>query len=155
MQRRKHLFTSVCGNFGLTINTDRAVAQRSTEYSADQRQQHSTDSCACLGNALPRCVKKKRRRSGSPDIQSQLGLRVLPNAVWSRHGLHLHEALLYGAEIWTVYTKQAPPSEIPKAEVAEEDTGNERFERHPQHPPPRHAEAIATAMERPSSEDRR
>ncbi|BHF67304.1 hypothetical protein SprV_0301033000 [Sparganum proliferum] len=127
----------------LSTRTERwlNIPQSTPRINANSTRRNTVDSSACLGNALPRCVKKKRRRSGSSDIQSQLGLHVLPNAVWSRHGLHLNEAviltaLLYGAETWIVYTKQELPSEIPRRRWQKKTLETNVLERHPQHPPP-------------------
>nr|VZI49685.1 unnamed protein product [Spirometra erinaceieuropaei] len=85
MQRSMDLFSAACENFGLVINTQKTV----------------------IDDEVASRISKASQAFGR-----------LRNTVWNRHGLQLSTklkmykavilpTLLYGAETWTVYTRQA------------------------------------------------
>ncbi|BHF60852.1 hypothetical protein SprV_0100382100 [Sparganum proliferum] len=128
MQRSMDLFAAACENFGLVINTQKTVvmhqpppnsatAPNAPQISVNGTQLPVVENFPYLGSTL----------SGNTKIDDEVANRIskasqafgrLRSTVWNRHGLQLSTklkmykavilpTLLYGAENWTVYTKQA------------------------------------------------
>ncbi|BHF65510.1 hypothetical protein SprV_0200852200 [Sparganum proliferum] len=128
MQRSMDLFSAACENFGLVINTQKTVVMHqpppnsatppnAPQISVNGTQLQVVDNFPYLGSTL----------SGNTKIDDEVANRIskasqafgrLRSTVWNRHGLQLGTklkmykavilpTLLYGAETWTVYTKQA------------------------------------------------
>nr|VZI52010.1 unnamed protein product [Spirometra erinaceieuropaei] len=128
MQRSMDLFSAACGNFGLVINTQKTVvmhqpppysatAPNAPQISVDCTQLQMVENFPYLGSTLSRDTKIDDEVANRILKASQaFGRLQIP--VWNRHGLQLSTklkmykavilpTLLYGAETWTVYTKQA------------------------------------------------
>ncbi|BHF59869.1 hypothetical protein SprV_0100283000 [Sparganum proliferum] len=101
MQRSMDLFSTACENFGLIINTEKTVVM------------HQPPPNTALHNVPQISVNVTQLISKASQT-----FGCLQNTVWNRHGfqlstkLKMHKAvilptLLYGAETWTVYKKQA------------------------------------------------
>ncbi|BHF78098.1 hypothetical protein SprV_0602120800 [Sparganum proliferum] len=132
MQRSMDLFSAACENFGLVINTQKTVVMHQPppnsatatapnapppQISVNGTQLQVVENFPYLGSTL----------SGNTKIDDEVANRIskasqtfgrLRSTVWNRHGLQLSTklkmykavilpTLLYGAETWTVYTKQA------------------------------------------------
>ncbi|BHF61198.1 hypothetical protein SprV_0100417100 [Sparganum proliferum] len=131
MQRSMDLFSAACENFGLVINTQKTVVMHQPppnsatppnappppQISANGTQLQVVENFPHLGSTFSRSTK----------IDDEIARRIskatqafgrLKNTVWNRHGLQLSTklkmykavilpTLLYGAETWAVYTKQA------------------------------------------------
>ncbi|BHF65787.1 hypothetical protein SprV_0200880000 [Sparganum proliferum] len=129
MQRSMDLFSAACENFGLIINTQKTVvmhqpppnsaatAPNAPQISVNGTQLQVVENFPYLDSTL----------SGNTRIDDEVADRIskasqafgrLRSTVWNRHGLQLSTklkmykavilpTLLYGAETWTVYTKQA------------------------------------------------
>ncbi|BHF76400.1 hypothetical protein SprV_0501949800 [Sparganum proliferum] len=128
IQRSMDLFSAACANFGLVINTQKTVTMHqpptnsSTSPNAPQISVNGTqlqvvENFPYLGSTLSRNVKIDDEVANRISKASQ-AFGCLQSTVWNRHGLQLstklkmHKAvilptLLYGAETWTVNTKQA------------------------------------------------
>ncbi|BHF72081.1 hypothetical protein SprV_0401514400 [Sparganum proliferum] len=122
------LFSTACENFGLVINTQKTVVMyqpppnsttppNAPQISVNGTQLQVVENFPYLGSAL----------SGNTKIEDEVANRIskasqalgrLQSTVWNRHGLQMSTKLkrykavilpmlLYGAETWTVYTKQA------------------------------------------------
>nr|VZI20073.1 unnamed protein product [Spirometra erinaceieuropaei] len=102
MQRSMDLFSAAFENFGLVINTQKTVVVENFPY---------------LGSTLSRNTKIDDEVANRISKASQAFGR-LQSTVWNRHGLQLSTklkmykavilpTLLYGAETWMVYAKQA------------------------------------------------
>nr|VZI51404.1 unnamed protein product [Spirometra erinaceieuropaei] len=120
-----NLVAAVYGNFGLVINTEKAVVMHQPPPNAgyigahinmNGTQQQVVDNFTYLGSTLSLTTKINDETAHRISKASQAFGR-LQGTVWNRHGLHLCAklkmyqaiilpALLYGAEIWTVYKKQ-------------------------------------------------
>nr|VZI42625.1 unnamed protein product [Spirometra erinaceieuropaei] len=118
MQKNMDLFAAACENFGLVLNTEKMVVMRqpppNTAHNASQISVNGTqlrvaDNFTYLGRTkiddeVARHISKASQAFGR-----------LQNTVRDRHGLHrntklkMYKAviLLYGAETYTVYKKQA------------------------------------------------
>nr|VZH96724.1 unnamed protein product [Spirometra erinaceieuropaei] len=128
IQRGMDLFSAACENFGLVINTQKTVVMHqsppntatppnASQISVNGTQLHVVENFPYLGSTL----------SINTKIDDEVVRRILKasqafgrrqSTVWNRHGLQLNTKLkmykavillmlLYGAETWTVYTKQA------------------------------------------------
>nr|VZI44075.1 unnamed protein product [Spirometra erinaceieuropaei] len=129
MQRSMDLFSAACENFGLVINTQKTVVMHQPPpYSAtapnappqinvNGTQLQVVENFPYLGSTLSRNTKIDDEVANRISKASQAFGR-LRSTVWNRHGLKLSTklkmykavilpTLLYGAETWTVYTRQA------------------------------------------------
>ncbi|BHF76026.1 hypothetical protein SprV_0501912400 [Sparganum proliferum] len=131
MQRSMDLFSAACENFGLVINTQKTVVMHqppppntatqrppnAPQFSVNGTQLHVVENFPYLGSTLSRNTKIDDEVANRISKASQAFGR-LRSTVWNRHGLQLSTklkmykavilpTLLYGAETWTVYTKQA------------------------------------------------
>nr|VZI43003.1 unnamed protein product [Spirometra erinaceieuropaei] len=128
MQRSMDLFSAACENFGLIINTQKAVvmhqpppnsatAPNAPQISVDGTQLQVVENFPYLGSTLSRNTKIDDEVANRISKASQ-GFGRLQSTVWNLHGLQLSTklkmykavilpTLLYGAETWTVYTRQA------------------------------------------------
>nr|VZI28741.1 unnamed protein product [Spirometra erinaceieuropaei] len=117
MQRSMDLFSAACENFGLIINTQKTVvmhqpppssatAPNAPQINVNGTQLQVVENFPYLGSTLSHNTK----------IDDEVANRI--STVWNRHGLQLSTklkmykavilpTLLYGAETWTVYTRQA------------------------------------------------
>nr|VZI26664.1 unnamed protein product [Spirometra erinaceieuropaei] len=123
------LFSAACENFGLIINTQKTVVMHQPppisatapnappQISVNGTQLQVVENFPYLGSTLSRNTKIDDEVANRISKASQAFGR-LQSTVWNRHGLQLstklkmYEAvilptLLYGAETWTVYAKQA------------------------------------------------
>nr|VZI27587.1 unnamed protein product [Spirometra erinaceieuropaei] len=119
------LFAVACDNFGLVINQEKTVGMHQPPSDAAYVAPHINvngtqlqvmDNLTYLGSTLSRTTKIDDEVAHRNFRVSQAFGR-LQNTVWNSHGLHLNTklkmhktvilpSLLYGAETWTVYTKQ-------------------------------------------------
>nr|VZI51255.1 unnamed protein product [Spirometra erinaceieuropaei] len=128
MQRSMDLFSAACENFGLVINTQKTVvmhqpppnsatAPNAPQISVNGTQLQVVENFPYLGSTLSRNTKIDDEVANRISKASQAFGR-LQSTVWNRHGLQLSTklkmykvvilpTLLYGAETWTVYTRQA------------------------------------------------
>ncbi|BHF65468.1 hypothetical protein SprV_0200847900 [Sparganum proliferum] len=131
MQRSMDLFSAACANFGLVINTQKTVVMHQPppnsaatapnapppQISVNGTQLQVVENFPYLGSTLSRNTKIDDEVANRISKASQAFGR-LQSTVWNRHGLQLSTklkmykavilpTLLYGAETWTVYTKQA------------------------------------------------
>nr|VZI49164.1 unnamed protein product [Spirometra erinaceieuropaei] len=128
MQRSMDLFSAACDNFGLIINTQKTVvmhqpppnsatAPNAPKISVNGTQLQVVENFPYLGSTLSRNTKIDDEVANRISKASQAFGR-LQSTVWNRHGLQLSTklkmykavilpTLLYGAETWTVYTRQA------------------------------------------------
>ncbi|BHF61381.1 hypothetical protein SprV_0100435500 [Sparganum proliferum] len=129
MQRSMDLFSAACANFGLVISTQKTVVMHqpppntatsppdAPQISVNGTQLQVVENFPYLDSTLSRNTKIDDKIARRISKASQAFGR-LQRTVWNRHGLQLstkpkmHMAvilltLLYGAETWTVYTKQA------------------------------------------------
>nr|VZH97737.1 unnamed protein product [Spirometra erinaceieuropaei] len=123
------LFSAACENFGLVINTQKTVVMHQPppnsatarnappQISVNGTQLQVVENFPYLGSTLSRNTKIDNEVANRISKASQAFGR-LQNTVWNRHGLPLSTklkmykaailpTLLYGAETWTVYVKQA------------------------------------------------
>nr|VZI49625.1 unnamed protein product [Spirometra erinaceieuropaei] len=128
MQRSMDLFSAACENFGLVINTQKTVvmhqpppnsatATNAPQINVNGTQLQVVENFPYLGSTLSRNTKIDDEVANRISKASQAFGR-LQSTVWNRHGLQLSTklkiykavilpTLLYGAETWTVYTRQA------------------------------------------------
>nr|VZI51131.1 unnamed protein product [Spirometra erinaceieuropaei] len=128
MQRSMDLFSAACENFGLVINTQKTVvmhqpppssatAPNAPQINVNGTQLQVVENFPYLGSTLSRNTKIDDEVANRISKASQAFGR-LQSTVWNRHGLQLSAklkmykavilpTLLYGAETWTVYTRQA------------------------------------------------
>ncbi|BHF70400.1 hypothetical protein SprV_0301345000 [Sparganum proliferum] len=127
MQRSMDLFSAACANFGLVINTQKTVVMHQPppnsttapppQISVNGTQLQVVENFPYLGSTLSHNTKIDDEVASRISKASQAFGR-LQSTVWNRHGLQLRTklkmykavilpTLLYGAETWTVYTKQA------------------------------------------------
>ncbi|BHF63715.1 hypothetical protein SprV_0200670900 [Sparganum proliferum] len=128
MQRSMDLFSAACENFGLVINTQKTVVMHqpppnsatppnAPQISVNGTQLQVVENFPYLGSTLSRNTKIDDEVANRISKASQAFGR-LQSTVSNRHGLQLSTKLkmykavilptmLYGAETWTVYTKQA------------------------------------------------
>nr|VZI03759.1 unnamed protein product [Spirometra erinaceieuropaei] len=128
MQRSMDLFSAACENFGLVINTQKTVvmqqpppssatAPNAPQINVNGTQLRVVENFPYLGSTLSRNTKIDDEVANRISKASQAFGR-LQSTVWNRHGLQLSTklkmykavilpTLLYGAETWTVYTRQA------------------------------------------------
>ncbi|BHF78991.1 hypothetical protein SprV_0602210800 [Sparganum proliferum] len=128
MQRSMNLFSAACENFGLVINTQKTVvmhqpppnsvtAPNAPKISVNGTQLQVVENYPYLGSTLSRNTKIDDEVANRISKASQAFGR-LQSTVWNRHSLQMSTklkmykdmilpTLLYGAETWTVYTKQA------------------------------------------------
>nr|VZI17684.1 unnamed protein product [Spirometra erinaceieuropaei] len=129
MQRSMDLFSAACENFGLVINTQKTVVMHQPppnsatapnsppQISVNGNQLQVVENFPYLGSTLSHNTKIDDEVASRISTASQAFGR-LRNTVWNRHGLQLSTklkmykavilpTLLYGAETWTVYTRQA------------------------------------------------
>ncbi|BHF68426.1 hypothetical protein SprV_0301146000 [Sparganum proliferum] len=126
MQRSMYLFYAACENFGLIINTEKTVVMyqsppktvyNALQISANGTQLQVVDNFTYLDSTLSRNTKIDNEVVCRIFKDSQAFGR-LQNTAWNRQGLQLSTklrmyfavilpTLLYGAETWTVYMKQA------------------------------------------------
>nr|VZI10291.1 unnamed protein product [Spirometra erinaceieuropaei] len=126
MQRRIDLFDTAFDKFGLVIDTETAAVMHQTPidvaYNAPQINANDTrpqvvDNFTYLNSTLSRTTKISDNVARRIFKTSQAFGR-LRSTIWNRHGLNLSiklkmyrtvilPTLLYGAETWTVYKKQA------------------------------------------------
>nr|VZH93823.1 unnamed protein product [Spirometra erinaceieuropaei] len=129
MQRSMDLFSAACENFGLVINTQKTVVMHqpppnsatapnaSPQISVNGTLLQVVENFPYLGSTLSRNTKIDDEVANRISKASQAFGR-LQSTVWNRHGLQLNTklkmykavilpTLLYGAETWTVYTRQA------------------------------------------------
>ncbi|BHF63773.1 hypothetical protein SprV_0200676800 [Sparganum proliferum] len=132
MQRSMDLFSAACANFGLVISTQKTVVMHQPppnsaatapnapppppQISVNGTQLQVVENFPYLGSTLSRKTKIDDEIANRISKASQAFGR-LQSTVWNRHGLQLSTklkmykavilpTLLYGAETWTVYTKQ-------------------------------------------------
>nr|VZI43366.1 unnamed protein product [Spirometra erinaceieuropaei] len=128
MQRSMDLFSATCENFGLIINTQKTVVMHQPptnsatapnappQINANGNQLQVVENFPYLGSTLSRSSKIDDEVANRISKASQAFGR-LRSTVWNRHGLQLSTSLkmykavilptlLYGAETWTVYTRQ-------------------------------------------------
>nr|VZI51203.1 unnamed protein product [Spirometra erinaceieuropaei] len=129
MQRSTDLFSAACENFGLVINTQKTVVMHQPpphsvtahntppQISVNGTQLQVVENFPYLGSTLSRNTKIDEEVANRISKASQ-AFGSLQSTVWNRHGLQLSTklkmykavilpTLLYGAETWTVYAKQA------------------------------------------------
>nr|VZH93443.1 unnamed protein product [Spirometra erinaceieuropaei] len=129
MQRSMDLFSAACENFGLVINTQKTMVMHQPptnsatapnappQISVNGTQLQVVENFPYLGSTLSRNTKIDDEVANGISKASQAFGR-LQSTVWNRHGLQLSTklkmykavilpTLLYGAETWTVYVKQA------------------------------------------------
>nr|VZI30057.1 unnamed protein product [Spirometra erinaceieuropaei] len=129
MQRSMDLFSAACENFGLAINTQKTVVMHQPppnsatapnappQISVNGTLLQVVENFPYLGSTLSRNTKIDDEVANRISKASQAFGR-LQSTVWNRHGLQLSTklkmykavilpTLLYGAETWTVYAKQA------------------------------------------------
>nr|VZH98219.1 unnamed protein product [Spirometra erinaceieuropaei] len=128
MQRSMGLFSAACENFGLVINTQKTVvmhqpppnsatAPNAPQINVNGTQLQVVENFPYLGCTLSRNTKIDDEVVNRISKASQAFGR-LQSTVWNRHGLQMSTkikmykavilpTLLYGAQTWTVYTKQA------------------------------------------------
>nr|VZI14470.1 unnamed protein product [Spirometra erinaceieuropaei] len=129
MQRSMDLFSAACENFGLIINTQKTVVMHQTppnsatapnaspQISVNGTLLQVVENFPYLGSTLSRTTKIDDEVASRISKACQAFSR-LQSTVWNRHGLQLNTklkmckavilpTLLYGAETWTVYTRQA------------------------------------------------
>nr|VZH93471.1 unnamed protein product [Spirometra erinaceieuropaei] len=129
MQRSMDLFSAACENFGLVINTQKTVVMHQPppnsatgpnappQISVNGNQLQVVENFPYLGCTLSRNTKIDDEVANRISKASQAFGRIR-STVWNRHGLQLSTklkmykavilpTLLYGAETWTVYTRQA------------------------------------------------
>nr|VZI36232.1 unnamed protein product [Spirometra erinaceieuropaei] len=129
MQRSMDLFSAACENFGLVINTQKTVVMHQPppnsttapsappQISVNGNQLQVVEHFPYLGSTHSRNTKIDDEVANRISKASQAFGR-LQSTVWNRHGLQLSTklkmykvvilpTLLYGAETWTVYTRQA------------------------------------------------
>ncbi|BHF84996.1 hypothetical protein SprV_1002815200 [Sparganum proliferum] len=128
MQRSMDFFSAACENFGLVINTQKTVVinqpqpksatpPNAPQISVSGTQLQVVENFRYLGSTLSRNSKIDDEVANRISKVSQAFDR-LQSKVWNGHGLQLTTklkmykavilpTLLYGAETWTVYTKQA------------------------------------------------
>ncbi|BHF71536.1 hypothetical protein SprV_0401459400 [Sparganum proliferum] len=131
MQRSMDLFSAACENFGLVINTQKTTVMHQPppnsaatapnapppQISVNGTQLQVVENFPYLGSTLSRNTKIDDEAANRISKASQAFGR-LQNTVLNRYGLQLSTklkmykavilpTLLYGAETWTVYTKQA------------------------------------------------
>ncbi|BHF65874.1 hypothetical protein SprV_0200888700 [Sparganum proliferum] len=128
MQRSMYLFSAACENFSLVIKTQKTVVMHqppsitATPPNAPQIRVNGTqlqvvECFPYLGSTLSRSTKIDDEVANRISKASQAFGR-LQSTIWNRPGLQLSTklkmykafilpTLLYGAETWTVYTKQA------------------------------------------------
>nr|VZI48454.1 unnamed protein product [Spirometra erinaceieuropaei] len=128
MQRSMDIFAAACENFGLVINTQKTVvmhqpppnsaaAPNAPQIHVNGTQLQVVENFPYLGSTLSHNTKIDDEVANRISKASQAFGR-LRSTVWNRHGLRLSTklkmykavilpTLLYGAETWTVYTRQA------------------------------------------------
>nr|VZI38537.1 unnamed protein product [Spirometra erinaceieuropaei] len=129
MQRSMDLFSAACENFGLVINTQKTVVMHQPppksatapnappQISVNGTQLQVVENFPYLGSTLSRNTKIDDEVANRISKASQAFGR-LQSTVWNCHGLQLSTKLrmykvvilpilLYGAETWTLYAKQA------------------------------------------------
>nr|VZI51608.1 unnamed protein product [Spirometra erinaceieuropaei] len=129
MQRSMDLFSAACENFGLVINTQKTVVMHQPppnsaaapnappQINVNGNQLQVVENFPYLGSTLSRNTKIDDEVANRISKASQAFGR-LQSTVWNRHGLQLSTklkiykavilpTLLYGAETWTMYTRQA------------------------------------------------
>nr|VZI48617.1 unnamed protein product [Spirometra erinaceieuropaei] len=129
MQRSMDLFSAACENFGLVINTQKTVVMHQPppnsatapnappQINVNGNQLQVVENFPYLGSTLSHNTKIDDEVANRISKASQ-AFRRLRITVWNRHGLQLSTklkmykavilpTLLYGAETWTVYTRQA------------------------------------------------
>nr|VZI50559.1 unnamed protein product [Spirometra erinaceieuropaei] len=128
MQRSMDLFSAACEIFGLVINTQKTVvmhqppprsatAPNAPQINVNGTQLQVVENFPYLGSTLTRNTKIDDEVVNRISKASQAFGR-LQSTVWNRLGLQLSTklkmykavilpTLLYGAETWTVYTRQA------------------------------------------------
>ncbi|BHF63660.1 hypothetical protein SprV_0200665400 [Sparganum proliferum] len=128
MQRSMDLFSAACENFGLVINTQKTVVMHQPppntapppnvpQISVNVTQLQVVENFPHLGSTFSRNTKVDDEVARRISKASQAFDR-LQSTVWNLHGLQLSTkvrmykavilpTLLYEAETWTVYTKQA------------------------------------------------
>nr|VZH91193.1 unnamed protein product [Spirometra erinaceieuropaei] len=129
MQRSMDLFSAACENFDLVINTQKTVVMHQPppnsatapnappQISVNGTKLQVVENFPYLGSTLSRNTKIDEEVANRISKASQAFGR-LQSTVWNRHGLQLSTklkiykavilpTLLYEAETWTVYTKQA------------------------------------------------
>nr|VZI29457.1 unnamed protein product [Spirometra erinaceieuropaei] len=128
MKRSMDLFSAACKNFGPVINTQKTMVMHqpppntathpnALQISVNGTQMQVVENFPYLGSTLSRNTKIDEEVSNRISKASQAFGR-LQSTVWNRHGLQLSTklkmykavilpTLLYGAETWTLYTKQA------------------------------------------------
>nr|VZI06861.1 unnamed protein product [Spirometra erinaceieuropaei] len=129
MQRSMDLFSAACETFGLVINTQKTVVMHQPppnsatapnappQITVNGTQLQVLENFPYLGSTLSRNTKIDDEVANRISKASQAFGR-LQSTVWNRHSLQLSTklkmykavilpTLLYGAETWTVYAKQA------------------------------------------------
>ncbi|BHF76209.1 hypothetical protein SprV_0501930700 [Sparganum proliferum] len=133
MQRSMDLFSAACTNFGLVINTQKTVVMHQPppnsaatapnapppppQISVNGTQLQVVENFPYLGSTLSHNTKIDDEVANRISKSSQAFGR-LQSTVWNRHGLQLRTklkmykavilpTLLYGAETWTAYARQA------------------------------------------------
>nr|VZI13886.1 unnamed protein product [Spirometra erinaceieuropaei] len=92
MKRSMDLFTAVCGNFGLVINTEKTspdAAYVASQINVNSAQLQIVDNFAYLGSTLSRYTKTDNEVACRISKAIQAFGRP-QNTVWNRRGLHLN-----------------------------------------------------------------
>nr|VZI18393.1 unnamed protein product [Spirometra erinaceieuropaei] len=124
MQRSMDLFSAACENFGLVMNTQKTVVMHQPPPNSATAP-NAPPQISVNGTQLP--VVENFPYTRNTKIDDEVANRIskasqafgrLQSTVWNRHCLQLStklkmykavilSTLLYGAETWTVYAKQA------------------------------------------------
>nr|VZI30873.1 unnamed protein product [Spirometra erinaceieuropaei] len=122
------LFSAACKNFGLIINTQKTVVMhqppshsatppKAPQISVNETQLQVVENFPYLGSTLY-CNNKIDEKVAKRSSKASQAYGRLQSTVWNRHGLQLSTklkmykavilpTLLYKAETWAVYTRQA------------------------------------------------
>nr|VZI29617.1 unnamed protein product [Spirometra erinaceieuropaei] len=128
MQRSMDLLSAACENFGLIVNTQKTLVMHQSpsntatppnapKISVNGTQQQVVENFPYLGSTLCRNTKINDEVARRISKASQAFGR-LQSPIWNRHDLQMSPklkiykaiilpTLLYGAETWAVYTRQA------------------------------------------------
>nr|VZH94482.1 unnamed protein product [Spirometra erinaceieuropaei] len=129
MQWSMDLFSAACENFGLVISTQKTVVMHqpppnsATAPNAPPQISVKGTQLQVVENFLYVCSTLSRNTKIDDEVANRISKASqvfghLQSTVWNRHGLQLSRklkiykavilpTLLYGAETWTVYAKQA------------------------------------------------
>ncbi|BHF75543.1 hypothetical protein SprV_0501863900 [Sparganum proliferum] len=116
MQRSMDFFYAACENFGLINNTEKIVvthqplpntAHNAPKITVNGTQQQVVDNFTYLGSTRSRSTKIDKEFAPRNAKAGQAFGRLQLSAKLKMYKAVILPTLLYGAETWTVYTKQA------------------------------------------------